>query len=794
MQFKKAVAIGLGTLVAGATFAFAGMAATDLTQVFPTTGTSALTGANTLVVVGASANPADIVGAIDVAARLGGTVTETKTITGTTSAVDGIEKDGVGICTSTTATSCELADAAATGSAFPSAMILTSTHYTGLKKSTISWKSNDYDYKEQVDVSGVSMSHDVTTDKVNGTETMVVESGDIKYEYVFDKALNLSTATTAGTTGTISSPEYTYPVKIKLMGKDFQIVGVGATSIKALAGNTGEASATSGVTSGSYTVYATQGVSDSWAKIVVKDATGTEVASKSISQGDTYDFSAQALTVKVTDVRAIGTSGDISGVDVVVGATGSVEKEYDSTADVTSTGTASDKFFGIADWGIQVTGLSGSGGYPGIPKNAKIQVVYKPSTTQYLKAGGKISLPNNYGELGFEGFNTDRFVTVTVAPYGGTSTYDVNSTSDLVGSDVYGLEISASPSGSIVSTAGNTFDKAYVLFNKTLSDATYGYGTPFWIGFWDKTNSKILTNRTAVGSAQPAMSDATNISSVEYMHGLLTRANTSFTYPFKITYAGSGDADWYLNVTMNFTHGIQSVLVGSVPAGSFDVTAAFMNKTAGLTNAAPQFRLGVTSSSAEDVEIKATTSGQTAQPVGKKTQDIVSDGEVIIVDSNSNGGSDKFVFQVPSKRLAAKVYFGKMGATSGTNTYQNAIPVTTPVGKLTSDYTDATIGTTGKNLIFVGGPCANKFVATLMNTTSAACLTAWYSEVGATDAAGAANKALIKVVENAFGSGKVALIVAGTDAKDTRNAAAKVMADGLTGSKYLYSTAASSSQ
>lgn len=791
MQFKKAVAIGLGTLVAGATFAFAGMAATDLSQVFPTTGTSALTGANTLVVVGASANPADIVGAIDVAARLGGTVTETKTISGTTSNVDGVEKDGVTICTSTTATNCNLDDAAGTGSAFPSGVVLTNTHYSGLKKSTISWNSNDYDYRERVDASGVTMSHDVTTDKVNGTETMVVESGDVFYEYVFDKALNISSKNNLGT---ISSPEYTYPIKVKLMGKDFQIVGVGTSSIKALAGNTGEASATNGITSGDYTVYATQGVSDSWAKIVVKDKTGTEVASKSISEGNSYDFSAQSLTVKVTDVRAIGTTGDISGVDVVVGATGSVEKEYDSTADVTSTGTASDVFPGDATkmWGIQVTGLSSAGTYPGVPKNARIQVVYKPSTTQYLKAGEKISLPNSYGELGYEGFNTDKFVTVTVSPFGGTSTYDVNSTADIVGNDQYGLEISSDVTGSIVSPAANTYDKAYVLFNKTMTGPA-GYGQAFWIGYWDKTNSKVLVNRSSVDGGNGTYVN-TNVTNVEYAMGFLNASSPNAVYPFRITYAGSGDADWYLNVTVNFTHGIQTVQVGSVPTGFFDVTAAFTNKTAGIPTASPQFRLGATSASAEDAEILGRTSGQTAQSIGKKTQDIVSDSEVVVVNSNSNGASDKLVFKVPSKRLAAKVYFGKLGASSTSNTYQNAIPVTTPVGKLTSDYTDATIGTTGKNLIFVGGPCANKFVATLMNTTADKCLTAWYSEVGATDAAGAKDKALVKVVENAFGSGKVALIVAGTDAKDTRNAAAKVMADGLTGSKYLYSTAASSSQ
>ncbi len=793
---KKAIAIGMGTLLAGASLAFAGAAATDLSKVFPSTGTSDLTASNTLIVVGAGVDSTDTVAGVDVAGRLGSTSTETKSLTTTGSNVDGIEKDGVSICTSGTAANCILSSAAGTGSAFPSGVVMTNTHYSGLKKGTISWNSNDYDYKEQVDLSGVTMSHDVTTDKVNGTETMVVESSDVIYNYVFDKALNISSKNNLGS---IASPEYTYPVNVKLLGKAFTIVGAGQSSIKALSGESGEISATTGLTSGGYTIYATQGVSDSWAKIVVKDASGTEVASKSISEGQSYDFSAQSLTVKVTDVRAIGTTGEISGVDAVVGPTGSVEKEYDSTADVTSTGTASDKFPGETEWGIQVTGMSGgSGALAGIPKNAKIQVVYKPSSTLYLKAGDKVSLPNSYGELGFEGFNTDKFATITVKPFGGTSTYDVNSTADIVGSDQYGLEISSDVSGSIVSLAGNSFDKAYVLFNKTAGVSGVGYGQPVWVGFWDKTSSKILVNRTSpaegANSLAFAAAQGNATATAEYAHLVLNDTYTNMTYPFKISYGGSGDADWFLNVTVDKFNGIGVVRAGSVVAGSFDLAAAFQNKTAGILTAAPQFRLGGTSASSEDNEVRATTSGQANQPVGKKTQDIVSDGETILLDSNTNGGADKFVFKVPSKRLAAKVYFGKMGATSGTSTYEAAVPVTTPLGKLTSDYTDATIKTTGKNLILVGGPCANKFVGTLMNVTGSDCLDKWFSEVGATDLAGAKDKALIKVVNDAFETGKAAIIVAGTDAKDTRNAAAKLIANGLTGSKLVYSTATSGSQ
>ncbi|MBI2085654.1 MAG: S-layer protein, partial [Candidatus Aenigmarchaeota archaeon] len=542
-----------------------------------------------------------------------------------------------------------------------------------------------------------------------------------------------------------------------------------------------------------------QGVSDSWAKIVLKDASGTEVASKSISEGNSYDFSAQGLTVKVTDVRAIGTTGEISGADIVVGPTGSVEKEYDSTADVTSTGTANDRFPGSSDWGIQTTGL-GSGSYPGIPKSAKVQVVYKPSTTQYLKAGEKVAFPNGYGELGMVGYNTDKFSTVTVSPYGGTSAYDVNSTSDVVLSDAYGIEISSDVSGSIVGLGGNSFTKAYVLFNKTVNSALDGYVQPVWVGFYDKTSSKILVNRTApatgLGSLRIAPATQGNATATaEYAHAILNATGTTnMTYPFKITYGGSGDADWYLNVTADYQHGIGLIKAGSVAAGSFDVTIDVENKSAGTLTAAPQFRLGATASSSEDNEIRATTSGSSNQPVGKKSQDIVTDGELVLVDTNTNGGSDKVVFKVPSKRLAAKVYFGTTSGVSGTNTYEAAVPVTTPLGKLASDFTDATIATTGKNLVLVGGPCANKFVGQLMNVSGSNCLDKWIAEVGATDLAGAKDKALIKVVEDAFQSGKVALIVAGTDAKDTRNAAAKLIAGGVTGSKLVYSTATSGSQ
>ena len=98
MQMKKAIAIGMGTLLAGASLAFAGVAATDLKNVFPSTGTSALTASNSLIVVGSGVDSTDTVAGVDVAGGLGSTSTETKSLLTTTSGVTGPEKDGVTIC------------------------------------------------------------------------------------------------------------------------------------------------------------------------------------------------------------------------------------------------------------------------------------------------------------------------------------------------------------------------------------------------------------------------------------------------------------------------------------------------------------------------------------------------------------------------------------------------------------------------------------------------------------------------------------------------------------------------
>jgi hypothetical protein len=109
----------------------------------------------------------------------------------------------------------------------------------------------------------------------------------------------------------------------------------------------------------------------------------------------------------------------------------------------------------------------------------------------------------------------------------------------------------------------------------------------------------------------------------------------------------------------------------------------------------------------------------------------------------------------------------KFGSSGTSGTVEKAVKITSPVAKLDSEVSTSSLSS---DLILLGGPCANDLVATLMNipNTEPACYEQWTYTTG-----------IIKEYTNAFGSGKKALVVAGTTADDTRSLAAKVMAGTL---------------
>jgi hypothetical protein len=127
------------------------------------------------------------------------------------------------------------------------------------------------------------------------------------------------------------------------MGKQFVIIGTGSGQLEVLQGTIGTATATIGVSNGVYTIYSDLGSNGQWARIVIKNSSGATLETRVINQGDSFDFTAECLTVKVISVSA-RQDGTVLGTSLAFGPIGSVVKVYDSSADITSTPPANDCF------------------------------------------------------------------------------------------------------------------------------------------------------------------------------------------------------------------------------------------------------------------------------------------------------------------------------------------------------------------------------------------------------------------------------------------------------------------
>ncbi|OYT56983.1 MAG: hypothetical protein B6U68_02465, partial [Candidatus Aenigmarchaeota archaeon ex4484_14] len=135
---------------------------------------------------------------------------------------------------------------------------------------------------------------------------------------------------------------------------------------------------------------------------------------------------------------------------------------------------------------------------------------------------------------------------------------------------------------------------------------------------------------------------------------------------------------------------------------------------------------------------------------------------IIIEEPEDNMDKDEVVLKIPSDVVKVKVILSGTGTTT-TKTEGDTIQVAkhfdNPIAVLD---TDVNSEDKAGNLILIGGPAVNTLVKDLLNnewnvTDSQA---AWLDHFSS-------GEAMIKLVEDAFGDGSLALIVAGTDAADT---------------------------
>ena len=158
------------------------------------------------MVVGADAKPSDVVGAVDLAVRLAGESYEEVTTTGGVSLAGAVSEE------------IPLGEVIAGGAKLDTTL----KHYklSGLKDDTIDFQDETYDFHEEIQLTSTSDNLDVETSLTTGDDDyesnvyLEIARDAIKYCYVFDENINISTAT------------QDEPLEIEFLGKTLKVTDV----------------------------------------------------------------------------------------------------------------------------------------------------------------------------------------------------------------------------------------------------------------------------------------------------------------------------------------------------------------------------------------------------------------------------------------------------------------------------------------------------------------------------------------------------------------------------------------
>jgi hypothetical protein len=148
------------------------------------------------------------------------------------------------------------------------------------------------------------------------------------------------------------------------------------------------------------------------------------------------------------------------------------------------------------------------------------------------------------------------------------------------------------------------------------------------------------------------------------------------------------------------------------------------------------------------------------------TEDLDFYGTFVVVDATDSDQKTATIYY-PDNQMTIHVFVAPTSATvsagaAGTTTYEEVVPIKDNIARLDTD-AEVESAKSNKNLILIGGPCANKLVASLAADGKTLSCGDWLdgTHVG---------EARIQLIEDAFTTGKVALIAAGLNAENTRAA------------------------
>ncbi|MBI2076682.1 MAG: S-layer protein [Candidatus Aenigmarchaeota archaeon] len=897
MQLRKIITAGtLATLMAGSSIAFAATLA-DLPQPFITSA-----GADDfLVVVGSKSTDAtglasDIVGAINIAARLGGETGASKTVGATTAGVS-ISGEGKQLATSTTKvflnntmgksglrntlTKDDLPTTLKNG-VLSDADAATTHNYQQFIYLTPSAASNP-NYELEFKKPGSSSSVDPTYN-FGRFPTSPTDNDYLYRTYVtFDKLVNGVTAVGE---------------KLELFGKTFTIhsdTTFGASSVTGnklvLAGGSEtvvmKGGETRTVTIGGKTYDVTLDGVTSTPKASVTVKTGGTTDSKDISQGSTTTVNGLSIFVD-TATQLSTTDQTTNKAKLMLGA----EKLVLQTGSKVKVGDSEDSIDGTY---VNLTVSSGN------LSAVQVAVGGRSSNEDFLKAGGTYKDPTwKTFSLSFPSVSPDLTAStrdvIKVSP-SGDNLLQVQFTDANSNTKTINWGYKSASTGTAFSLADNSGNRIRVQENESVAkdeyfvvdagDFTHLYkftsdsvsSTPATSDYIEITDQFTgVTRKITVGidSADPTVIDGqtyqftANTTALRANWGVSAANNTVGTYQtiwpklkgkngeylalyqpstnfvisngtqlqlptgaITFTLFNNSATAYQLNITsVNNEDGSASALatspttinlisassgtlnLGKTATGGLQynlsaVTSALTTASSGITvnltvsqiSAAQQFQPGLIlveekddSSNAYSAVVGATTEASGSNNVAIPTAPTFTfsaatsgtgpGGVALGSDSTmtdyvdlyglyarrTTTGQDTLTLYYPDDQVTANLAVvgvdGSATVTAGGSgtSVRESVPIKTAVARLDADVSAA--DRSNKNLILVGGPAVNSLVAELAAANKTKDV-AWYRAQGA-------GTALLDLVEPGFGTGKVALVVAGYAAADTRAVASKV--------------------
>jgi hypothetical protein len=652
------------------------------------------------VVYGNDAAISDVVGGTDLAVRLAAESYETVSTGGDSTTVTGGESENVAIGKALTASSY-------LDSSF------TDDDLVGLQDSVLTFQTDNFNFHDEVvlgtSTPSIESSYSGAEPDYGSGVYMEATSGAFSYYYVFDEAINISTATSD------------QPLEIDFMGKTLKITGVDSsipdTKFDAYVGDTYSMSIGDSVT------------------VEGKVVTLENVA----SSGNTVRVSIDGTLYTVTNTQTKG------GVQISVLSTFYAETLSERGATLVM-GKQASASYGNDDvyykdnsvcnddpndtdcWKWVINGLRANAAGDKLSTNVgptlgvQSDFILASKEANPVTAGGCYKYPNGYAEVCFNSLTVedDKYMTLQMSKrtsqnLGGT-TFD---TWYIQAGDAQGIELNDSSLAGISSS-------------KRTQEVWLVPNTSTWsVWYRDTDGSKATAGETTANFFASVYYGDTKTENVR----LYIANNSGFTMS---------------NITM--------YIVGKTTTDLSDERLIYpITHTASAVTS-----LGASASAEEASELVYYSGSGAETTIGTRDEDGRTKYGIVVLDPKSNGPSDRVSLKVPNEQVFAKVVVKGPGTTVTTaagDVVKNVVPITTAVAKLDTEVSLPV----KKHLVLVGSAAINRLSAEVMGLD--------YPTYGSSGSFPfESGEAYIKVYEDVLEDGYVAVLVAGWDAEDTRNA------------------------